>query len=313
MQKDINFYYKKNRLSQIRGFCSVVQNDYSIAAAHRKTHVEAATISKEIRTLENDLGVQLLDRSGYNKLKLTKEGELFYKEAIKYVNGIDSLVDTFNENLKEFNSNHLNLALHYTAMSYVFPKILGKLLEQKRFKNLNIKLFDISKEEAIKKLINKEVDMAFYHFNASEKILSEIEVEKNIKNSYVLIYNKNHPLANKKIILREDVKDYNFLLRNETSFKDISKYLDLRPSKITFENAKIETTIELVKYTSAITTISEIAFNEGDIRLDSNIVKINVDNLFPESYFYTMKLKNSLKKDSVNFIVKELNELVIKK
>lgn len=310
MQKDIDFYYKKNRLSQIRGFCAVVQNGCSIARAQEKTHIESATLSKEIRTLERDLGVELIDRSKYNRLKLTQEGELFYKDAIQYVNGIDSLVETFSEHLKDFNHNHLNIALHYAAMSYIFPKILGKLMEQEKFKDLNVKLFDISKKEAIVKLVNKEIDIAFFPFNISEDIPIELEVEKSIKYSHILICNKNHPLLTKQVITREDTKKYDFLLRNENSFNDMSKYLDLKPSRITFENAKIETTIELVKYTNAITTLSEITFNDGNAKLNPDVAKINVDNLFPESYFYAIRLKNSIKKDSIKFILEELSKLV---
>lgn len=313
MHSDNNFYYKKNRLNQLRGFCAVVQSGCSGVKAAEKTNIEPAAISKQISTLERDLGTKLFERSRGHKLLLTKEGELFYELAIKELQGMDSLFESFNEHLKDFNDNHLNIALHYTAMSYIFPKILGKLTKQERFKDVNIKLFEITKNEAITKLTNKEIDLAFYPFNVNENIPTEIEAEKNIKYSHIIICNKIHPLANKKTITKEDIKKYDFLLRNENSFLDMSKYLDLKPCKITFENAKIETTIELVKYTNAITTLSEITFDEENAKLNPDVIKINVDNLFPESYFYTMRLKNSLRKDSVGFVLEELDRLVIKK
>ena len=315
MPKEKDFYYKKSRLTQLRGFCAVVQSNYSITEASEKIHVEPATLSRQVSALERDLGIQLFDRSEHKKIKPTQKSDLFYKEAIEYINGIDGLFKNFNEKLKEFDDDHLNIASQDTAATYIFPKILGKMVKQKRFKNINIKIFEIPKSEAIKKLINKEIDLAFYPLHTDEKqnMPVEIEAKKNIKNSHILICNKNHPLANKKTITKEDIEKYDFLMRHENALPEMSKYFNVKPSKISFDNTRFETSIELVRYTDIITTLREIIFENGSAKMYSDIVRINVDNLFSGSYIYILTLKNSLNKDSVNFVLDELNKLTIKK
>jgi len=82
-----NFYYKNNRLQQLRGFCYAAQlNNISKAAKHLGlTH---SSVSLQIKTLERDLGIKLFDRNG-PRLSLTKEGEKLLKLALPHIDGID--------------------------------------------------------------------------------------------------------------------------------------------------------------------------------------------------------------------------------
>lgn len=309
MQKDIDFYYKKNRLSQIRGFCSVVQNGCSISRAHEKTHIELSTLSKEIRTLEKDLGVDLFDRSGYNRLKLTIEGELFYKEAVQYVNGIDGLVESFNKQLKEFNDNHLNIASHYTAATYIFPDIISNLLKDKKFKNINIEIMEITRDDAIARLKEKKVDLIYYPFDIDYEIPTEFNAIRNIRNSNAIILSKNHPLVDKKKIMIEDLKKYDFITRGKNISFKIDKYLNLKHANISFENCSIDTSIEFARAVNGITGIPEKIYKLGNLKYNPNIVCKNINHLFQESYFQILTLKNSIKKDSTKFIIEELEKL----
>ncbi len=310
MLSDNYFYYKKSRLNQVRGFCAVVQSGCSGVKGAKKLCVEPATICKQVKTLERDLDVKLFDRSQPHKLVLTKEGKLFYKLAVEQLQGMNNLFNNFNNYLKEVNDSCLNIALHYTAASYIFPKIIGKLLKQSKFKDLKIKIFNITKEEAFKKLINKEIDLAFYPLDEYNTIPPEIEFERSIKSKNALIFNINNPLAKKDVITKEDLEKTNFLLRDiNYSFK-INDFINFQESNIMFENALIETTIELVKYTDTVTAIPEILMNEENVRLHPNIVVKNIDHLLPSRYFYTLTLKNFLVKDSAKWVLDEIRGLV---
>ncbi|HSQ98217.1 MAG TPA: LysR family transcriptional regulator [Rickettsiales bacterium] len=309
MVKDKDFYYKKSRLNQLRGFCNVVQCGCSGVKAAARAHIEPTAISKQISALERDLGIKLFERARGHRLSLTKEGKMFYELAVKQMQGIDSLFNNFNTQIKEKNRNTLNLGLYYTAASYIFPKLIGKMLKVPKFKNLNVNILNISKDEAIQKLINKEIDLAFYPINVNDIIPTEIEIQKNIIYSHAIICSKDHPLAKIKNITKEDIEKYDFLIRDIKSSFSIFEYINLKKANMDFKNATPEITIELVKYTKTITGIPEIIFDEENAKLNPNIVCKNINHLLPESYFYIMKLKNSLMKDSVKWLLKELREL----
>lgn len=296
--KDIDFYYKKNRLSQIRGFCLVVQNGCSISKTHENNHIELSTLSKEIRTLERDLGVELFDRSGYNRLKLTKEGELFYKKAVQYVNGIDGLVDSFSKDLEEFRNNNIRIASIENTLEKIMPYLY--ILKQK-YPNINISLYNISIKEAQNKLISKELDLAFYLEDVNEKLSIELEKFKLSDHKSFWVMSKTHPLAikNDKDITKEDLAKYPFGIFDELVFTKsfnsfISEY-NLK-SPIDIKNPTTGLLIKMAETGFSISSISEILLTESD----KKELELKADYILPQRYFYCFTRKNAIQSKIVN-------------
>jgi len=302
--KDIDFYYKKNRLSQIRGFCSVVQNGCSISRAHEKSGIELSTLSKEIRSLERDLGVDLFDRSGYNRLKLTIEGELFYKQAVQYVNGIDGLVDSFSKDLQEFRNNNIRIASIENTLEKMMPYLF--IIRQK-YPEISISLFNISKKEAQDRLISKELDLAFYLEDTCEKLPVELEKERISDHKSYWILCKNHPLAAKddKLITKSDLAKYPFGIFDELvftkSFKAFIEEYNLK-SPISVENPTIGIIIQMAKVNFSISSISEIFLTESD----KKELELKNDYILSQRYFYCFTRKNAIQSK----IVSEFLEMV---
>ncbi|MDD2839782.1 MAG: LysR family transcriptional regulator [Rickettsiales bacterium] len=307
MKNENNFYYKKNRLNQLRGFCSVVQCGCSGVKAAKRTNMEPAAISKQVSTLERDLGTKLFDRLS-RKLVLTKEGKLFYKLAVEELQRMESLFENFNSSLKEMNENTLNIGLYYAAAAYIFPKILGKMLEKPEFKNIKIKIFNIRRDEATKKIIDKEIDFAFFPMSVDTEIPVEIETEKHFRSNHTLICSKNHPLANIEKVTREQIESYDFLVRDTKTSFYIAENFNLQKGNFDFQNATPKITMELVRYTNTITAIPEIMFKNECSKLYPDIANKDISHLMPEGYFYTLRLKNSIVKDSVKWLMDELNK-----
>jgi len=308
MVKEKDFYYKKSRLNQLRGFCNVVQCGCSGVKAAARAHIEPTAISKQISSLERDLGIRLFERARGHRLSLTKEGKLFYELAIKQMQGMDSLFESFNEHLKNFNDNHLNIALHYMAATYIFPNIIGNLLKQKGFKRIKIDITEMSKTEALKKLENKEVDLIFFPFDINDEILNKFNILKTIRHNHALIISKEHPLANKEVITMEDLSKYDFLVRGKKVSFAIDNY-NLKHSNIFLGDCSIDTSVELVISTNGITAIPEEMFTHGNLKYNPNIVCKNINHLFQAAYLHALTLKNSIPKDSVKFVLSELKKI----
>lgn len=310
---DIDFYYKRSRLNQLKGFCSVVQNGCCIARAAEKTNVEADTISKQVRTLERDLKIPLMDRSKHHTLSLTPEGKLFYDKAIIHLNGMDSLFENFHKDVREFNNKNLNIALYDTAATYVFPKILGKMVKLEEFKDLNVTIYSIKKDEAIKKLVNKEIDMAFYIIDSRDIIPVELDIFKSLKNSVSLIFNKNHPLAKKETITRKDMESYNFLKKDMQSKSNntIDSYFNAKFGNIKTIGASFEVVTEIIRYTNNIAIVPNILIDKHKSLLESDIIHKNIDYLLSDAFFHAMTLKNYSMKKPVLFILEELKKLAL--
>src|ERR1700686_5031302 len=70
------FYYKGNRIKQLRAFCYAVKFG-SIARAADGLFLSASSVSLQLSALEKELGVRLLERTR-PRLALTREGQMLY-------------------------------------------------------------------------------------------------------------------------------------------------------------------------------------------------------------------------------------------
>lgn len=67
--------------NQLKYFVAIVEQG-SFWAAALEEYISQSSLSKQIKALENELGVVLFNRSG-NKITLTEAGQCFYEYALK--------------------------------------------------------------------------------------------------------------------------------------------------------------------------------------------------------------------------------------
>ena len=77
-------------LNQVRYFQAVIRHG-SFTEAAEECHISQSAISQQIKALEQELGVQLLDRAN-RRFTLTPAGEHFYKKSLVLVADYDRLV-----------------------------------------------------------------------------------------------------------------------------------------------------------------------------------------------------------------------------
>ena len=71
---------KKMNFNQLKYFVAIVEQG-SFWAAALEEYISQSSLSKQIKALENELGVVLFKRSG-NKITLTEAGQCFYEYAL---------------------------------------------------------------------------------------------------------------------------------------------------------------------------------------------------------------------------------------
>lgn len=200
------FYYKRNRLQQIRGFCYTVQTG-SMSKSAKKIGLSQSSITLQIQSLERDLGIKLFVRNK-TKIKPTPEGEKFYSYCISQIHQIDSLFENFLKHLQENNLKTLDVASNHAGISYILPKYL------KQFKithpDINFKIRNLSKSDCFSRLLNDEIDMFIYPMNCDE-IPEEFEFLPIVKYQPILLTRKDHPLSKKKKITLADVAKYDLV------------------------------------------------------------------------------------------------------
>lgn len=301
-----NFYYKKDRLNQLRGFCTTFQCDFSANQAATKLHLEPGTICKQINSLEDELGIRLFDRTPNNRYLPTEEGRKFYEEAIKIIQATDGLYMNFCKEVVEERKNKLKIAGSQTVLCSILPKYIKKLRDNKNYKDINIEVINIDKESAIKRLKNNSVDIAIYPSKFNEKVDNEVKKNNVFNYKHVLVLNEKHPLAHKKNISEKELSECDYFFLDEYRFYDPRDTFDLTPSNITFENANLEVILALVEKNLGVIFMEEKYVN----KFVSNNLVVKELSFFPilKTYFSVYTKKNSNNKDSTNFLINEMKK-----
>jgi LysR family hydrogen peroxide-inducible transcriptional activator len=175
------------------------------ARAAEKSFVSQPTLSMQIKKLEDELGVQIFERSQKNFLvtkigvKIIEKAEIILREAAEMKNIAKNSVDEF--------SGEIRIGAFPTLASYFFPKVVGKI--SKKFPQLKLLLIEEKTEALLQKLQNGEIDAAFLAMPVASE---NFEHKKIFSENFLLALPKNHSLAGKKNLSQKDLKGQSLML-----------------------------------------------------------------------------------------------------
>lgn len=203
------FFYKANRQQQLRGFIYTAQfKSFSKAAGH--LNLGQPTISMQVKSLEEDLGVQLFDRKG-PKISLTKDGQLLYQLGAPLLEQFDHLYETFIKQRDKSQRQQINIAANHGSMQYILPKVIKRYLDEDAL--VKVQLHFARREEGLSKLLEGEVDLFMTPRNfplTQEFLYTPLFYFKPI-----LITRWDHPLAQKDEVDLAEVVKYDLALLPE--------------------------------------------------------------------------------------------------
>lgn len=305
MQLPKQFYYKHNRLQQLKGFYYAVQTG-SISKAAAKIGLTQSAITLQIQSLERDLKTKLFERNK-KKIKITEAGKTLYMCSSPYIQGIDDLFKTFINFAEREQSNTINLAANHVSISYILPKYIKKFKDA--HKEVKFAIRNLSKDEAIQRLINDEIDMFIYPIRRDE-IPSELEFVPIVTYQPILLLRKDHPLATKRDIALSDVKKYELVRIDPKfitlpAFEEIIKSHGLKTS-IEFEMSDWEILKKFVNADIGVAIISNIVL-EGEKNTD--LIGRVLTNYFPKMEYGILLKKgrifSNLTKNFINILSTE--------
>ena len=112
-------------LQQIRYLCAVVDNGMNVSDAAEALYTSQPGISKQIRQLEDELGLQIFVRQGKRLAALTPAGEVVVATARRALRELVNLKRVADEFRSE-DAGTLSIATTHTQARYVLPKVLSQ-------------------------------------------------------------------------------------------------------------------------------------------------------------------------------------------
>lgn len=117
------------KLQQLRYICEVEKNDLNVSATAQKLFTSQPGISKQIRLLEEELGVEIFSRSGKHLTRVTPAGErvlILAQEILERAESIKRVAQEYSEK----DRGELSIATTHTQARYMLPNIIEKFMLQ---------------------------------------------------------------------------------------------------------------------------------------------------------------------------------------
>lgn len=174
-------------LRHLRYFITVAE-ELNFSKAALKLYTAQPSLSQQIKDLEEDVGVKLLNRTK-RKVELTEEGAVFLEQARLTLAQADKAVAMARQ-VSQAKQQMLRIGFVPVAEMKIFPYILPNLRVQNP--DLKIELLSLNNNEQIRLLKKGDLDLTFTRHNFNS---DEIESQFVIREPLIFLLPKDHPLA----------------------------------------------------------------------------------------------------------------------
>lgn len=240
-------------LKQLLYFVEVVKES-SFSKAASNLHISQPSLSQAIKSLEQQLGSPLLERSTRH-LRLTDGGQLLYDRAtdlILYLSVIKKEIKEINET----GSGELHIGIIESTQHWI-PKVIREF--NISYPKMRIRFTEISdRKHVIDSLRDYEI-----HFSITNQLIQEDDIALHpiYQENFILIMNNANSLASKKELSLQDIQQEPLIigksgLQTRTNILEAFAAETIVPN-IMFEIERFETAWSLVEQNLGVAFIPE--------------------------------------------------------
>ncbi|MBU2882173.1 HTH-type transcriptional regulator CysB [Psychrosphaera sp. B3R10] len=267
------------KLQQLRYIVEVENHNLNVSATAESLYTSQPGISKQVRMLEDELGIQIFGRSGKHLTHVTPAG----KEIIDIAHDILSKVDSIKSVAREHtlpDQGKLNVATTHTQARYALPEVIKGFMA--RFPKVSLHMHQGTPSQISDAAAKGEADFAIatealhlyndlvmlpcYHWNRS------------------IVVKKDHPLALKtERVTIEDIAQFSlvtyvfgFTGRSELDKAFANKGLE---PKIVFTATDADVIKTYVRMGLGVGVVATMAIDDDD----SDLVAIDAGHIFEAS------------------------------
>lgn len=201
-------------IRNLRYFVSAARN-LNFTKAAEECHIVQSAMTQQIAALEGELGVKLFERR-YKDMRLTREGEVFFWEAQRLLEGMDRAV----EDVRDISAGYrqlLRLGYHGNLLRADLPQILTRFRTQ--YPQVKVTLRQSKLHQGIEALKKETLDGLFSIYWPALAEEEELECAILLTSPVKLLVSANHPLAGRKSVRLEELGEEPFLFLDGSEVK----------------------------------------------------------------------------------------------
>lgn len=264
---------------QLRIIRETVRRDFNLTEVAANLYTSQSGVSKHIKDLESELGVELYVRKGKRLLGLTAPGRDILQFVERMLTDAGNIKRVAEQHASE-DSGTLTIATTHTQARYRLPEVVSTF--KQRYPKVHLKLYQGSPDEIAQMLLNEEADIGIATETLGE--LPELVSFPYYHWHHAVVVPEAHPLARQQELTLATIAEYPIITyhegftgrsRLEKTFRDADLEVDIVMSALDADVIKSYVELEL-----GVGIIASMAFNP--VR-DSGLRLLDSAHLFPSN------------------------------
>jgi LysR family cys regulon transcriptional activator len=287
------------KLHQLRYLCEIARQGLSFSRAAAALHTSQPGISKQIRLLEEELGVDLFIRNGNRIIEMTEPAHRIVAMANVALRELEGVKDVARE-FREGGSGRLNIAATFTFARYILPEALRRFVS--RYPGVEVNLRQDTAAHVAKLAASGEADIALTTRPAED--FPDLLFLEYWKLPRVLVAPRGHPLFREKRITLKSIALHPLITldigsHGQQQMRETFARAGLRP-RIVFAGVDVDVVKAFVGAGLGIAVLPKLAF---EARRDASLRTRDVSHLFePHTGCLAIRKNNYLRGYAFDFI-----------
>ena len=267
------------KLQQLKYLLAIVDNGLNITAAAEKLFTSQPGVSKQLKLLEEELGLQLFVRKGKSLGGVTAAGEQVIERA-RFIMAEAENIRSLAASYFQEEEGTLSIATTHTQARYVLPEVVRQF--RKRYPRVNLNLHQGTSEQ-IADIVNAN-DTDFAIATGSHELFNDLLLVPSYHWDRKIIVPNDHELAklDRQITLRDlaefPLVTYVFSFGGQSSLKRAFAEQGLEPD-VVFTARDADVIKTYVRMGLGVGIVAGMA-NEDE---DEDMTVISASGLFPRS------------------------------
>ena len=268
------------KLQQLKYLLAIVDNGLNITAAAERLYTSQPGVSKQLKLLEEELGLQLFTRKGKSLGGITAAGDQVIDRARLIMQEVDNIRSLASDYYHE-EEGTLSIATTHTQARYVLPDVIREF--RKRFPKVGLNLHQGTSEQIADMVAANEIDFAIA--TGSRDLFSNLLLVPSYHWDRKIIVPKDHELtqldgkASLKDLAKYPLVTYVFSFGGQSSLKRAFAKEGLEPDVVfTARDADvIKTYVRMGLGVGIVASMAEDCDDKKDL------TAIDAEGLFPRS------------------------------
>jgi len=262
------------KLQQLRYLREVARQGLNLSAAAESLHTSQPGISKQIRLLEDELGVEIFVRNGKRVVAVTPPGEAILAIAQRILQEADNLKQAARD-FTEQDSGRLTIATTHTQARYALPAVIQRFTA--RYPKVKLGLIQGNPVQICQFALNGQADICI----ATEAIATfdELVMLPCYGWNRCVIAPPGHPILKEKTLTEYPIITYDFAFTGRSRINRAFETRGLKPNVVltAIDSDVIKTYVALGL---GIGILAKMAF---DPDRDQNLRALDASHLFESS------------------------------